>query len=155
MRLLLRWPWAAKAAIAVAALAVCVLVLDRVFALPPMARPNATHTASEQSTLVVLAQDGSPLRILELNRARGEGAPAGRPAAAQAGASAPVAVAAAAPASALAGKLPLLPKAVKAPEGPNPCLTDLAGIAPRRDGVPAPGSDQPVRRGAPGAPARS
>ena len=62
MRLLLRWPWAAKAAIAVAALAVCVLVLDRVFALPPMARPNATHTASEQSTLVVLAQDGSPLR---------------------------------------------------------------------------------------------
>ena len=123
-------------------------------------RVEIVEGLNEGDTVVIAGQqrlqkDGSPLRILELNRARGEGAPAGRPAAAQAGASAPVAVAAAAPASALAGKLPLLPKAVKAPEGPNPCLTDLAGIAPRRDGVPAPGSDQPVRRGAPGAPARS
>ena len=123
-------------------------------------RVEIVEGLNEGDTVVIAGQqrlqkDGSPLRILELNRARGEGAPAGRPAAAQAGASAPVAVAAAAPASAPAGKLPLLPKAVKAPEGPNPCLTDLAGIAPRRDGVPAPGSDQPVRRGAPGAPARS
>lgn len=123
-------------------------------------RVEIVEGLTEGDTVVIAGQqrlqkDGSPLRILELNRARGEGAPAGRPAAAQAGASAPVAVAAAAPASAPAGKLPLPPKAVKAPEGPNPCLTDLAGIAPRRDGVPAPGSDQPVRRGAPGAPARS
>ena len=123
-------------------------------------RVEIVEGLTEGDTVVIAGQqrlqkDGSPLRILELNRARGEGAPAGRPAAAQAGASAPVAVAAAAPASAPAGKLRLPPKAVKAPEGPNPCLTDLAGIAPRRDGVPAPGSDQPVRRGAPGAPARS
>ncbi|OGB34016.1 MAG: penicillin-binding protein 1C [Burkholderiales bacterium RIFCSPLOWO2_12_FULL_61_40] len=51
-----------KAAMVVAALAACLLVLDQVFPLPAMARPDATQTTSAQSTLVVLAQDGSPLR---------------------------------------------------------------------------------------------
>lgn len=51
-----------KAAIAMAALAACIWVLDWVFPLPTMARPDATQTASAQSTLIVLALDGSPLR---------------------------------------------------------------------------------------------
>jgi membrane fusion protein (multidrug efflux system) len=116
---------------------------------------------NEGDTVVIAGQqrlqkDGSPLRIVELNRARGEGAPAGRPAAAQAGASAPSALAApAAPATAPAGKLPLSPQAVKAPEGPNPCLTDLAGAPSRRDGTPASGRNQPARPGPAGAPVRS
>ena len=54
-------PWR-KAIWGLAALLVGVWVLDRVFPLPHMANPDATHTASAQSTLVVLAQDGSPLR---------------------------------------------------------------------------------------------
>jgi penicillin-binding protein 1C len=62
MTLQARWPKATKAALAMVALVVGLWVLDAVFPLPPMARPDATQSASEQSTLVVLAQDGSPLR---------------------------------------------------------------------------------------------
>ncbi|MDD5031150.1 MAG: penicillin-binding protein 1C [Rhodoferax sp.] len=56
-----RMPWR-KAIWGAAALLVGVWFLDRVFPLPRMASPDATQTASAQSTLVVLAQDGSPLR---------------------------------------------------------------------------------------------
>ena len=59
MTLRLRWR---NTAIVMVALFAGVAVLDVVFALPATARPDATRTANEQSTLVVLAQDGSPLR---------------------------------------------------------------------------------------------
>lgn len=51
-----------NAAMVLAALAAGVWLVDWIFPLPTMARPNAAYTAGAQSTLVVLAQDGSPLR---------------------------------------------------------------------------------------------
>jgi membrane fusion protein (multidrug efflux system) len=100
-----------------------------------------------------LQKDGSPVRVLDLNRARGEGAPAKAPVP-QGGASAPVAAMAATVLSAKPGSVP--PKASKVPDGPNPCLMDLAGVLPRGDGPSRSGGDQPERRVGPrGTPARS
>ena len=121
-------------------------------------RVEIVEGLNEGDTVVIAGQqrlqkDGSPLRILELNRARGDDAP-GRPPAAQAGGT-PAAAAASAPVPAGKPAAPMV-KAGKAPEGPNPCLEDLAGVAPRSAGPQKPGGDQPARRdGSRGTPARS
>jgi hypothetical protein len=62
------------------------------------------------------------------------------------------------PASAtLAVAAPVKPaSSVKALEGPNPCLVDLAGVAPRRGEGGKSGADAPARKGGlPGAAAKS
>ena len=116
-------------------------------------RPGKVEIAEglgEGDTVVIAGQqriqrDGSPLRILDLNRARSEGGPAGAASAPASGrvpesmaparaSSAPVAPASTASvpaqASAMAGgaSSPALPSRLaalpKPPEGPNPCLVD-------------------------------
>jgi membrane fusion protein (multidrug efflux system) len=117
-------------------------------------RVEITEGLNEGDTVVIAGQqriqkDGSALRILEVNRPRGEGAPAGVPGAAMAAASSagpvPAASAAAMPAS-----------AAKAIEGPNPCLVDLTGVASRRGEGGKSGAEPPARRGgSPDAAAKS
>ncbi len=116
-------------------------------------RPGKVEIAEglgEGDTVVIAGQqriqkDGSPLRVLDLNRARSEGGPAGAASAPASGrvpesmaparaSSAPVAPASTASvpaqASAMAGgaSSPALPSRLaalpKPPEGPNPCLLD-------------------------------
>jgi membrane fusion protein (multidrug efflux system) len=115
----------------------------------------------EGDTVVIAGQqriqkDGSALRILDINRPRGEGAPgAGQPPGA--GASA----AAATPsAPATAGSAPALPAqlaaAAKAPQGPNPCQVDMGGSAARGEGGSGRAGEGSGRKGeVRGAPARS
>ena len=122
---------------------------------------------NEGDTVVIAGQqriqkDGSALRILEVNRPRGEGTPAGAPGAAMAAASSagpvPAASAAATPASATqAVAAPVKPaSSAKVIEGPNPCLVDLAGGAPRgSDGAGKSGAETPGARRCRGAPAKS
>jgi membrane fusion protein (multidrug efflux system) len=129
-------------------------------------RVEIVEGLNEGDTVVIAGQqriqkDGSPVRILEVNRARGEGAP-GAPASAVAAAPfagpAPAASAAAGPASAaLLATAPVkAAPAAKALEGPNPCLVDLAGVAPRAEGAGRSGGDAPGRKAGPrGAPAKS
>ncbi len=50
------WAWGLAAGAAV------VLALDLAFPLPPQARPDPAAPADRQSTLLVLAADGTPLR---------------------------------------------------------------------------------------------
>lgn len=126
-------------------------------------RPGKVEIAEglgEGDTVVIAGQqriqkDGSPLRILDLNRARSEGGPAGAASAPASGrvpesmaparaSSAPVAPAATASvpaqASAMAGgaSSPALPSRLaalpKPPEGPNPCLVD-SGASSSAKGV--------------------
>jgi len=122
----------------------------------------------EGDTVVIAGQqriqkDGSALRVLDINRPRGEGAPA--VAASAAGAGQPPAMgapAATAPASAPAatGSAPPLPArlaaAAKAPQGPNPCLVEVGGGAPRGEGGSGRSGDGLGRKGEMrAAPARS
>ena len=93
----------------------------------------------EGDTVVIAGQqriqkDGSALRIIDVNRARGEGAPASAasaPASARApDATAPLAsVPASSPAAGASAPAmpPRLAAAPKTPAGPNPCLVDLTG----------------------------
>ena len=131
-------------------------------------RVEIVEGLNEGDTVVIAGQqriqkDGSALRILEVNRPRGEGTPAGAPGAAMAAASSAVPVlaasAAATPASATQAVVaPVKPaSSAKVIEGPNPCLVDLAGGAPRgSDGAGKSGAETPGRKdGARGAPAKS
>ena len=52
-----RWAWGLTAC------AAAVLALDLAFPLPPQARPGPGVDRAEQASLVVLAEDGTPLRI--------------------------------------------------------------------------------------------
>ena len=91
----------------------------------------------EGDTVVIAGQqriqkDGSALRIIDVNRARGEGAPASAASApASARAPDPTAPLASMPASSPAAGAsapampPRLAAAPKTPEGPNPCLLDM------------------------------
>ena len=116
---------------------------------------------NEGDTVVIAGQqriqkDGSPVRILDVGRARGEGAPAG-PAVAQAGAPAAPASSVASAATATAGpvaasgatKPAVAAKAGKAPEGPDPCLVDLASLSPRGESARKPGGEAPARKDGP------
>ena len=132
-------------------------------------RVEIVEGLNEGDTVVIAGQqriqkDGSALRILEVNRPRGEGAP-GAPAAAMAAVSAAGPASAASAATGSAGgaqasvtPTPLVKPAApaKALEGPNPCLVDLAGVAPRGDGGGKSGAEAPGRKdSARGAPAKS
>jgi membrane fusion protein (multidrug efflux system) len=132
-------------------------------------RVEIVEGLNEGDTVVIAGQqriqkDGSALRILEVNRPRGEGAP-GAPAAAMAAASAagpaPAASAATVAASVAQASVSAAPPAkqavpAKALEGPNPCLVDLPGVAPRGDGAGKSGAETPGRKDvARGAPAKS
>ena len=119
----------------------------------------------EGDTVVIAGQqriqkDGSALRVLDINRPRGEGAPAVAASAASvasvASAGQPPAMgasAATAPASAPAatGSAPPLPArlaaAAKAPQGPNPCLVEVGGGAPRGEGGSGRSGDGSGRKG--------
>ena len=101
-----------------------------------------------------IQKDGSALRVLDINRPRGEGGPA--VAASAAGAGQPPAVGASAatvPPSppAATGSAPPLPArlaaAAKAAQGPNPCLVEVGGSAARGEGGSGRSGDGSGRKG--------
>jgi membrane fusion protein (multidrug efflux system) len=119
---------------------------------------------NEGDTVVIAGQqrlqkDGSPVRVLDLNRGRADGASAQPAAPGASGAQAGVATPAVPPASASSAPGPALAlhaRAGKAPQGGNPCLSDLSGGAVRNDAARKPGRDAAPHQGGPhSAPARS
>ena len=106
-------------------------------AYPISPQTHIVEGLGEGDTVVIAGQqriqkDGSALRIIDVNRARGEGAPASAASApASARAPDPTAPLASMPASSPAAGAsapampPRLAAAPKTPEGPNPCLLDM------------------------------